>query len=99
VKREVILFAAAIVLAGCSPDRARDLAACRAEADHFYQGYQAVDVDNPRSQYIIGCMATKGYNFDILPADCDSRHPLPVQPACYTSNSWLAWIVDQFRTD
>jgi hypothetical protein len=96
MRREFILLAA-VTLGGCLPDQAKDLAACRKEADRFYQGYQAVDVDNPRSRYIIACMAAKGYDFRISPADCDSRHPLPTQPSCYTSNKWLAWVVDRFH--
>jgi hypothetical protein len=96
MRREVILLMV-ISLGGCLPDQAKDVAACQTEADRFYQGYNAVDVDNPRSHYIIACMAAKGYDFTILPADCDSRHPLPIQPACYAPNSWLAWIIDQFR--
>ena len=79
------------------PDRAKDVAACQIEAERFYQTYHAINPDDPSSQYIIGCMATKGYDFTILPVDCNSQHPLPTQPACYAPNSWLVWIVDQFR--
>jgi len=96
MKRTVVLLVA-ITLGGCLPDRAKDVAACRLEADRFYQVYQDVDVGNPRSQYIIACMAAKGYDFDVSPADCDSRHALPAQSACYTPNGWLAWLIDQFR--
>jgi hypothetical protein len=96
--RRAVVLLAVIALGGCLPDRAKDVAACRAEADHFYQGYRAVDVDNPRSQYIIGCMAANGYDFTIVPSDCSSQNPLPTQPACYTHNSWLYWIIDQFRS-
>ena len=85
-------------LGGCLPDQANDIAACQAEADHFYNGYRAVDVDNPRSQYIIGCMAAKGYNFTIEPENCSSQHPLPTQPACYTPSSWIDWVIDKFRS-
>ena len=96
--RRAVLLLVAMALGGCLPDQAKDVAACQAEADHFYNGDHAVDVDNPRSQYIIGCMAAKGYDFSIAPADCSSQRPLPTQPACYTSNSWLGWIIDQFRS-
>jgi hypothetical protein len=97
MRRKVFLLLV-ITLGGCFPDQAKDVAACRTEADHFYQGYNAADVDNPRSQYIIGCMATKGYDFTIAPEDCDSRHPLPTQPACYTPSGWLAWINNKFHS-
>ena len=97
MKRQVVLFAA-IILGGCMPDQTKDVAACRTEADRFYQGYLAAGVDNPRSQYIIGCMTAKGYDFTIAHADCDSRHSLPTQAACYTPSSWLAWMSNQCRS-
>jgi hypothetical protein len=92
----VLLFA--IFLGGCLPDQSKDIASCRTEADRFYQGYRTADVDNPRSQYIIGCMAAKGYDFTIVPEDCDSSRPLPTQATCYIPSSWLAWIGNQFRS-
>jgi hypothetical protein len=98
MRREVVLLAA-FAVGGCLPDQAKDVTDCRVEADRFYQGYSAVDVNDPRSQYIIACMASKGYDFDISPANCDSRHPLATQPTCYASHNWLAWIIDQFRAD
>jgi hypothetical protein len=96
MRREIALLAA-FALGGCLPDQAKDVADCRVEADRFYQGYNAVDVNNPRSRYIIDCMATKGYDFNISPDKCDSRHPLATQQTCYASNNWLVWIIDQFR--
>ena len=96
--RRAVLLLVAMALGGCLPDQAKEVAACQAEADHFYNGNGAVDVDNPRSHYIIGCMAAKGYDFTIAPADCNSQHPLPTQPACYAPSSWLGWIIDQFRS-
>jgi len=96
MRREVVLLMV-IILGGCFPDQAKDVAACQTEANRFFQTYKAVDPDDPSSQYIIACMATKGYDFTISPADCDSRHPLPTQPECYAPNSWLNWIIDQFR--
>ena len=75
--RRALALLALISLGGCLPDNAKDVAACRAEADRFYQGYIAVDVDSPRSQYIIGCMAAKGYDFTVTPDDCNSQHPMP----------------------
>ena len=96
MRREVVLLVA-ITLGGCLPDQAKDVAACQTEADRFYKTYHAVGVDDPRGQYIIACMAAKGYDFDISPEDCDGRHPLPTQSACYAPNSWLALIIDKFR--
>jgi hypothetical protein len=92
MKRAIALLAV-ITLGGCLPDQSKEIAACRLEADRFFQGYTTSDVDNPRSKYIIACMAAKGYDFDIAPADCDSRHPLPTQPTCYTPSSWLDWVI------
>ena len=51
----------------------------------------------PAARYIIECMAAKGYDFEIEPAACNSRYPLPTQSTCYKSNNWLAGIIDQFR--
>ena len=84
-------------LGGCLPDqvKAKDVAACRIEADRFYQGYNDIEVNNPRSQYIIECMAAKGYDFEISPADCDGKRPLVTQPACYSSHGWIARIADR----
>jgi hypothetical protein len=90
----------AIALGGCkanAPDKAQELAACQAEANRFFQTYKTVDPDDPSSRYIIGCMAAKGYDFTIETADCDSRHPLPIQPACYAPASWIDWLIDQAR--
>ena len=95
MKRVLVLLAVTTV-GGCLPDRAKDVAICRTEADRFYEGYRAVDVDNPRSEFIIGCMANKGYIFNIMPSDCSSERPLVTQPTCYASNSWLSWIIDHF---
>ena len=86
-----------VSLGGCLPDQAKDMAACRTESDRFYQTYKAVDPEDPSSQYIIACMAAKGYNFTIFAADCDSQYPLPTQPTCYAPNSGPNWIIDQFR--
>ena len=77
MRREVILFMA-FALGGCWSDqgKASDVAACQIEADRFYRGYNGIDVNNPRNQYIIECMATKGYDFEVSPADCDGRRAL-----------------------
>jgi hypothetical protein len=88
-----------IVLAGCSSGKAQDVAACRLEADKFYQAYRDDDVTNPRSRYIIECMASKGFNFDVSPADCDSQRSLPTQQTCYVSATWLGRILDLFRAE
>ena len=88
-----------LVLGGCLPDRAKDMAICKAEASRFYEISRAADPEDPSSRYIIGCMAAKGYDFTISPAACSSDRPLPTQPTCYTSRTWLGWFVDQFRTD
>lgn len=95
--RRVAVLLMAIGLGGCVPNQAKDVATCQAEANRFYQTYKAVNPDDPSSQYIIACMAAKGYDFTISPADCDSRHPLPTQPTCYVPNGWLDWIIDRFR--
>jgi hypothetical protein len=86
-----------IGLGGCLPDQAKDVTACRTEAERFYHTYEAVEPDDPASQYIIACMAHKGYDFSATSTHCNSRTPLPTQPTCYESNSWLGWIIDHIR--
>jgi hypothetical protein len=86
----------AVTLAGCSPKNATDLAACQNEADRFYQGRKEIDMDDPRSRYIIECMTTKGYDFDVYPTACSDRHPFPTQPACFVRSNWLARTLDHF---
>jgi hypothetical protein len=88
--RAALLTASAINLLGCSQSKTVSLADCQTEADRFYQGYQTDDPSNPRSQYIIECMASKGYDFDISSVECDSRRALPAQSACFASKNWTA---------
>lgn len=95
MKRKAILFAV-VILGGCLPEQGKDLTACQVEAERFYQTYHAVDPEDPSSKYIISCMAAKGYDFIISPAECDSRHPLPTQPACYLPNGWVAGLINRF---
>jgi hypothetical protein len=91
-----VVLLAAINLAGCSPNKSTDMAACQTEADRFYQGRKVADMDDPRSRYIIECMATKGYEFDVYPAACSDRDPFPTQPACFVRSNWLARMFDHF---
>jgi hypothetical protein len=85
------------MLAGCLPDKSKDLALCRREADRFFQASIADDPSSPKSDFIIGCMAEKGYDFTVVPRDCDSRYPFPTQSACYSPNDWLEWTVDRLK--
>src|SRR3974377_903415 len=96
MKREFVLLGS-LALAACLPARAKDLRACQTEADQFYQTYQAIDADDPRSRYIIGCMAAKGYDLDVSPVESDGNHRLVTQSACYTPESRIARFIDQFR--
>src|SRR5262249_50281827 len=94
---KIISLLVACVVGGCLPNQAKEVATCRREADRFFQGYGSVDVNDPRSQYIVACMAARGYDFDISPADCDSRHALSTQSTCYVPNGWLASTFNLFR--
>jgi hypothetical protein len=94
--RPAVMVLIFIALAGCSSGKAQDLAACRAEADRFYQGYRDDDAANPRGRYIVECMASKGYEFNVSPADCDSGRALLAQQACYVSTSWIGRLLDRF---
>jgi len=85
-----------VLLGGCEPDQTKNMDACRAEAEHFLSSLQGRPKD-PSSQYIIACMAAKGYDFTTTPEDCDSRYPLPTQPTCYVPNGWVGWTIDRIR--
>ena len=91
---------AVFLLAGCLPDwdKSKEVAVCRNEADRFYQAYNNIDADSPRGRYIIACMGTKGYTFEISLVDCDSHHPLVIQSACYAKQGWIASLLDRFRS-
>ena len=92
-----IVFLLMTTVAGCLPDRAtKDVTVCRTEADRFYPTPESIDANDPRSQFIIECMAAKGYDFTISATNCDGRHPLPTQAACFESNSWLRRLIDHF---
>jgi len=91
----LIISFAAIALAGCLPDQKQDIAACQGEADRFFLSHRAVNTDDPRSQYIITCMAIKGYDFTVTPDKCDGQHPLAIQAACYIPTNWLFRIVSR----
>jgi hypothetical protein len=95
--RRAAVLLVAMTLAGCLPNRAKDMAACQTEASRFYETYHAVNPDDPSSRYIIGCMAAKGYDFTIAPAECSGEHPLPTQATCYTPSGWLDWIIFEIR--
>jgi hypothetical protein len=97
--RQGVALLLIFALVGCSPDRAKDLAACETEASRFFPLYDATDPEKPSSRYIIGCMATKGYEFTIAPVACSSRHPLPTQATCYAATNWLASILDRLRSE
>ena len=89
----------ALFLGGCSDQaKSKDILACQDHADRFYQGYNNADMSSPRSKYIVACMATKGYKFEVSPADCDSRRALATQPTCYISEGWIALVMSWFRT-
>jgi hypothetical protein len=79
-------------LAACVPEPTRALADCQKEADRFFMTYRNDDPENPRSRYIVECMASKGYDFTVEPKGCDNRYPLTTQPACYSRQGWLKWI-------
>ena len=76
-------------------DKSQVVDACRREADRFYQGYQTDDVNNPRSRYIIECMDSKGFEFDISPPGCDGRYSLSTQAACYVPTGWMARMIER----
>jgi hypothetical protein len=97
--RSGVLGLLAIGLLSCSQNKVATLARCQLEADKFYQGYQTDDTTNPRSRFMIACMKSDGYDFDISSPDCDSKHALPTQPSCYVNPSLFFWIKSHFFGD
>ena len=77
----------AVVLTACAPDPSSDLKSCQESADRFFPAFQVANMDSPRSKFIIGCMATKKYDFDFLLAGCDSKLPLASQSNCYSARA------------
>jgi hypothetical protein len=86
-----------IPLAGCMPEQTKDMEACRADAERFFSMYKVVDPADPSSQFVIGCMAAKGYDFTVAATDCDGRYPLSTQATCYVPNSWARWALHKIR--
>jgi hypothetical protein len=95
MRRCVVLLL--VVLGGCVPDQSKDMAACQTEVKRFYPVYVASNMTDPGVRYIMGCMESKGYDFSIAAADCNSQFPLPTQPACYRPQGTAAAAIDQFR--
>lgn len=93
----IVVLAILPLLSGCQPDQSKVMAVCEAEAARFFPIYRTADPASISSQYIIECMADKGYEFTVAPADCDSRHALPTQAACYEPQNWFAALIDRAR--
>jgi hypothetical protein len=66
---------------GCSPNKAQDTTACEMQTLRFYAAGSGDD-------FMIQCMAAKGYEFDVLPEECDNRTRMVMQSACYKRLSW-----------
>ena len=92
-----IAVLAVLALGGCQSEVSRDLAVCQNEVLRFYPSYYAAKPDSPGSQFVIGCMATKGHAFSTVPTDCNGKLPMPVQPACYVSPSWWSRVGERGR--
>jgi hypothetical protein len=76
-----------LALSGCGPDPSAELNICQENADRFFPAYEKASVDSPRSQFIIGCMASKNYHFNFLLAGCDTKLPIITQPSCYSHDA------------
>lgn len=85
--KRAVLLAAAITIAGCTPDKKADVAACDKETLRFFSG-------STGDEFMVACMDAKGYRFDVEPADCDGKSRMARQPACYVPENWFAGILD-----
>ena len=94
----IVVSVAGLIFAAPSwlPNAAVDLAACQLQAQRFYQTFRANDLNDPSSPYIVGCMESQGYEFSMLLENCDGRHPLANQAACYTPTSWFGAMLDRY---
>ena len=99
VRRKLLatLLGPAAVLAGCLPEKSGELLSCRTEAERFYPSYLAADPTAAAGQFVIACMASKGFRFSIEATDCDSRYPMTLQSTCYSSDTWASALRDKFR--
>jgi len=95
--RRCTLALLALILCGCLPDQDKDIADCEAQAARFFPVTKTLDASAPGSRYIIECMAAKGYEFSVVPADCDGQQPLSTQAACYVPDHWLAGFYERMR--
>jgi hypothetical protein len=97
--KRVAILLLLLNLQACLPDQTKSLASCQSEADRFFMAYRNDDPENPRSRFIIECMAAKGYDFAVEPTDCDSRRPFTTQPACRSPHGWFNWIEFELRRE
>ena len=70
------------------PDKASDTRICEAETLRFYSVGSG-------ERFMLECMNAKGYEFDVMPEDCESRTRMVMQPACYTPNTLGAKLLDR----
>jgi len=96
IARLVGLLAVALLLGGCTPGKARQVAACELEAMRLYPQQPRGYLGTQDSRFMIVCMAAKGYRITILAAGCDSEQAFGYQPACYTPTGWLAATLDKW---
>jgi hypothetical protein len=85
--KRAILLAAAMTIAGCTPDKKADLATCEKETLRFFS-------DSTGDDFMIACMDAKGYRFDVEPVDCNGKSRMSRQPACFVPENWLAGFLD-----
>jgi hypothetical protein len=84
------MIAAAVTIAGCTPDKKADLATCERETLRFYS-------DSTGDDFMVACMDVRGYRFDVTPADCDGKSRMARQAACYIPSGFVAGWVDWLR--
>ena len=72
------------------PDKASDIKICESETLRFYSVGSG-------ERFMKECMLAKGYEFDVMPEDCESGTRMVMQPACYTPNAFGAKVLDRLR--
>jgi hypothetical protein len=78
----VIAVKLLLLLAGCNSDQKQQIAACQLEAIRIYPNGELY-VGSKVEAYIITCMASHGYEWDIGDKQCHVENSMATNPHCY----------------
>jgi hypothetical protein len=91
--RRSIKFIAGIIvvigIGGCAPGKMHETEACETETLRFYP-------IGSGDRFMIECMDSKGYEFDVASAECKSKTRMVMQSACYRRKGWVGRFFEIF---